>query len=73
MPFLAVYCSVRLTTQKNGILMLGSGCFIPNLFRILFRTELTRSVSDMREQHFPLTILPGAFSLQHYPQIVKIS
>ena len=44
--FPAVYGSVRLTTQTNGILMLGSGCFVPNLFRILFRTGLTRSVSD---------------------------
>ena len=33
MPFLAVYCSVRLTTQTNGILMLGS-CLLWEIFRM---------------------------------------
>ena len=32
MPFLAVYRSVRATTQTNGVLMLGS-CLLCEIFR----------------------------------------
>ena len=45
MPFLAVYCSVRPTTQKNGILMLGS-CLLREIFRMIANSFCAGKISD---------------------------